>query len=910
MELHPSDFANPVSIALQMRGLHKKSQLARELVATTAFKDVGRRSLEAYLGKLERGDHGWWEKRPELLEAFAKHVDLELGDLGIGRPSVTTAHGFPGFPALRPLDLALESPPAIYRDLALREHWEFDPNLWLDPVKGRGLSNPGAGLYWLQIPRGCGLSLLWKQLLAQDRAQCVDLKVLDRTPPPPGGARPIILRVAQPADHDELDAIAASWLKSPTLVLSRHAPPIPPEAPDPLPAFQVRALGTHWHSPIQGGMRRELVPTWRDRLIEWVLDRLEDSDTLLSKDDTERWIGQLVSWRSVIGSPRELMTLCGLLHRLGRKADRFLDEGGGNALLRACLDNRVHADQLAKALRHRYLEEGSSWQDPLPPEQWISHLDADLPRSKNIEASLAAVAEGKSVAQRKQAAFTLLKEWTRSSISELEGEFGLSDCGDRRYQVSLPFVADMMAADAVSSLVNDRSVAQWTRLYLDPSRRQAADIALSRRPVATLIADADDMLCRATEPVLALAAEDALFWAIGLKLAEPMPDLPASAGATLQALSRRVLGRMWNVAPRLWSRDLHMPDTALTWLTICWAWSLHVDPPEGLRCQIDDMAWLFPGWASPERLLSFAACDFPTESTNCLEANSGDVGRQAWAMWWAVAQDVVDRLDAAPVDPPLALMPALMLRALRRKLPIESQWLVAAATSKVAGVLMQGRLNRLEPQAKEQLLDALLEALAPGNSLVISEQQSKPSALKRELTLERISTSWLAREICEGFDSETALRIARPERFVALLRCLNQGSTSVISALAKAIPVSPEWEQVFLQVLSFRPQRSWEVAARWLAKSPGDEIAIWLWKEDPNATAQLLRSGDAIPDAAALHLIENAPFEQIRAVADFVAVSQLPLLQLRRRAWAAEVLPIHGVKLAKLIEAIALDGRT
>src|SRR5690606_14604193 len=132
-------------------------------------------------------------------------------------------------------------------------------------------------------------------------------------------------------------------------------------------------------------------------------------------------------------------------------------------------------------------------------------------------------------------------EWSRSSISELEGEFGLSNCGDERYQVSLPFVADMMAADAVSSLANDRNVAQWTRLYLDPSRRQAVDIALSGRPVATLIADAEDMLCRATAPVLGLAAEDALFWAIGLKLAQPTPDLPASAGPTLNALSRRVL---------------------------------------------------------------------------------------------------------------------------------------------------------------------------------------------------------------------------------------------------------------------------------------------------------------------------------------------------------------------------------
>src|SRR5690606_20992091 len=251
---HSTDFANPVSIALQKRGLHKKSELARELVDTTAFKDVKRRSLEAYLGALERGDHGWWEKRPALLEAFAKHVDMELSDLGIGRPSVPAAHVFTGFPALRPLDLALEAPPAIYRELALRKGWDFDPSLWLDPAKGRGLSNPGAGLYWLQIPRGCGLDLLWKQLLVQDRAQCIELEVLDRPPPPPGGARLIILRVAQPADHDQLDAIAASWLKSATLVLSRHAPPVPSEVSDPLAAFQLRALGTYLNSPIQGGI--------------------------------------------------------------------------------------------------------------------------------------------------------------------------------------------------------------------------------------------------------------------------------------------------------------------------------------------------------------------------------------------------------------------------------------------------------------------------------------------------------------------------------------------------------------------------------------------------------------------------------------------------------------------------------
>lgn len=901
---------DPVTIALQKRNLGKKSELARELRReVAAFGAIEQRSLEAYLGKLQRGDRGWWQSRPKLQKAFAKHVDLELSDLGfLPRPS-NESHAFPGFPALRPLDLAKESPAAIHHDVPLWRNSDFDASFWLDPAACRGPQDPRAGVYWLQIPRGCGLDLLWEQLIAQGRTHCADAEVLDRYSLSLTGARPLILRIAQPVDLAKLEAVGTLDLRSAVLVLSRHAPPPPAENSSPLFTFQaIRELATHLNSPFQGGMRRELTDTWREQLLEWILDRTKGLDTLLSREDLDRWIGNLLPWRSAVTSPRELIVICGLLHRLDRrKTDRFLIEGGGEAFLKACLDNRVHADRLGKALRNRYSKGSGSWREPLLPEDWTTHLDAGISRPPNINASIAAVIDGKTVKQRREAAASLLSEWSRTNLVEMMGEFGLAEQNDGRYQVQLELVADLMAADMVSILVDECQVAHWARFYLDPSRRQGVEISLWRRSVPDLVRDVEHVLSQAEEPIYQLAAEEALFWTLGLKLAQPGIRLPAPNMPALQSLFDRIFVRRRLADFNLWTRDLRAPDEALTWLTVCWAWSLHVEKPERMGDLVIEVPWLFPCWAMPGDLHSCLATSLPLATAQSADFIGRGAGRGAWSIWWPVAQGVLDQLDTAPLAPPKGLMPALLLWALRGERQIEPDWLIV--TSQITSDLVQRHFGLLEAHDKERLLDALLDALKPDLLQNRSEAQYETTlALSGAVEADRLATSWLSREALQGLESEAVIRIARPERFGLLFQCLGHWSNTVLAALAEAVPVQPAWEKVFLQVLPFMPPGSWQTAAAWIGSSPSGELAAWLWREDPQATVRLLTNTGRLSEMASFHLIENVPEDYVSAVADFLAASDSLVSRLGRAEWAAQRLPLHGTELSTLIKAIALSG--
>ncbi len=884
------------------------AQLARALrkARPDAVSGISERSLAVYLGQLRRGKVRWWEKRRAALQALVDLTGLDLADLGFGEPAPSGAYEFPSFPALRPLELATESLPDIYRGTELRERWEFDPSFWLDPASRLGRNSPPAGVYWLQVPQGHDLDLLWQRLRAQDHAQCIEVDALDRKILQQDGRNPVVVRVVHALKANDI-AIEATPVSSPVLVLSRHCPPISHESPPLLPSFAFRSLRKHFRSTLCGGMRRDLKPDWQETLVHWMVARIQGGDTLLSHEDVKRWLGGVLPYRNIISTPNEFIALCGVLHQMGRaQANRLLD-GGGDKLLRAHIGNISQARRFAKAVRHRYLHGSTSWHDPIPPEEWALHLEPAIPDSASVAALVTAMVEEKSLARRRDAKAKLMAASADTVLAEMADGGGLERHDDGSYHMEFPFLADALAADEVLKLVDAGAVAQWSRLYLDHTRKLAVEVALWRRSLPQLMQDVEHILGQPVPPLLQLAAEDAMFWIIGLKLATASHTERSAGMAVLRALAARVLSRTSMAGNKPLTRELQTPDEALTWLTVCWSWSMSVACPS-VETAIEHFAWLFPCWAAAEHLFEYAGWQLPDQSSDALLQLTEEAGRAAWSTWWPVAQNVASRLPAVPTDPPAALMPALLLARVNKGCAVEPEWISVAGTSRVMSVLLPDAIAQLDATGKGRIFDALLSAL-DGRSSEIHGTEAEPAELRleRQMTTELLATSWLARDLIGSLATHAIIGIAGPERFNRLILCLGADDDAVIQAFAQAIPRCATWNRVFRQLLPSLPPGSWQTVVSWLDLYPSDDIAEWLWREDGAATIELFSGSHPSMEYALLVLANSAPDEHVPAVAEALSTTKSSLLRECRGHWASERLPGHGLKLETLVNALAED---
>ena len=877
--------------------------VARELRKGDGFADIEERSLATYLGDLRRGKRRWWQSRRAQLLAVAELTGLELADLGFGDIVPLEAYAFPTFPALRPLDLITESLPDVYQDVELRQNWGFKTDFWLAPDSRHRFDRPSPGLYWLQIPSGHGLELLWKQLLARGHAQCVELPALGKTLPEPASGKSMILRVACPLDVDWDERADIAQPTSPVLVLSRHPPPPITGGASDLPAFRLRELLGLSRPVVCGGMRRELSPDWQDHLVAWTIARVQGNETLLSETDVQRWVDSLLPYRSVVSTPDELIALCGVLHQSGH-VHRASSSSRGALLFKACARNQDNARRLAKLFKHRYLHGAASWEEPLAPDGWAQHLQPGIADTASIASLVTSLVEEKSVARRRQAQAKLLTSTAESALSQLEDDFGLMRHEDGRYHMQLPFLANALAADEVLTLVQGGRIEEWARLYLDPSRRIVVEMALWRRTLCELLEDTERVLKHPNAPLVQLAAEEALFWSIGLKLAQPQNSIAASAQVVLQALAGRIVHRVAMTSPKPVTRDLQAPPEALTWIALCWHWSTRVAYPWSAPLR-SDLAWLFPGWACREHLIDYSPNHLPIESSEILANANREAGRGAWAIWWSAARRIADDLAAPPTRPPSALMPALVLSSLRHGRPIDPSWVRVMGTSDALKYCARQSITRFDAQAKERLLDVILTAMDWRSGTPAATDDPKREALRQQYQALELPTSWLAQDVIEGLDTRSVINVTGPARFDYLVQCLGSKDAAVIQELAEAIPRRDGWDKVFRQLLPVLPPESWVTAVEWINHVPTTDIAEWLWKENSASTMELLRQTFQLDRCAILLLITATPDHHVAAVAEILSDTQCSALRDGRAAWALDRLPHHGLKLEMLVNQLA-----
>ena len=885
---------DPVSRALQVERLASKATLARKLLDTQpAFAGIAPRTLAVYLGHLQQGNATWWQRHPRQLDAFCAYAGLDPEDLGALQPvRPDSLHAFPGFPALPPLDLMRESPATLHEDVALAPWSMFDPAHWYDPASARGITRPMPGLYWLQIPDGRGLDLLWQTCRVRAHADCIEADSLDDVKRLPSTGRPCVLRLAHAPEAGALerfDDIAAA-----VLVVSRHAPP--PHAD----AEGARQLRDVWRGrALQGAMLRTLRPEWRQTLARWVIER-RPQDSHLDQAELDRWCRRLSPVDTPIDTPRALLTVCGLLHRLPAHRSRCLLEAeGGRVFLESSIQQRALAQRLTRMLHQRYLGDGD-WGTPLSPEDWLDRLPTGIRHSRNLQSELAGIVKASSRAQRERQAKTLLARCGEASLSELLHPAGLAWDADGRYSMQLALAADLVGADAVCTLLREGDVEGWARCCLDPQRRRAAEIALWRRTPETLATDLDRLLATGLPPILRLAAEDAMFRTWGLRLAQDAAPVVAMPG--LQALAARVRARERETP---WTRHVETPDDALVWRTICAAWSFEVPLPIGAATLEPRRFWQFPGWVPPtaEAVDGYALYDLPALS-DAPRSATAQYGSDAWQLWWPVSEKIVQRLAEAPADPPAPLAPALLLRTLAAGTSVPAALVWWTVRTPAARLRLESEVATLPMPARERLLDAVLDVVNTSHRPLDAEAPFDASM--RALEADALAASWLAQAALRGLDDGAAVAIAGPSRFLALLQCLDTDSGAALTALAEALPLSNQWSSTFLALLPMLRADAWQVSVRWLQHIADARLARWLWHHDPSATLSRLAQTQSSP--AAVLIVQTTPDAQVAAVAALLAATQSPALRDYRLDWLANRLPEHGLSLQPLVNALDADG--
>jgi hypothetical protein len=635
------------------------------------------RSLSVKIGAIDRGELVWWKKRPSEADALAQILNVPLADLGLHDESSRRLIGFSTFPELPPFDPARDMPCDIASAAPCADFKDILDLPWWHGEEQAGFQRPPhAGISWLEFAPGTGLSFFWANLSARTpRRHARVRKVSDAAHLLHQGGT-LVLRLAQPCDAEDLLALARADAELAILII----------APFPGPLAERLSSGASYYgwefitgnanlriaelSSNDGVFDRiaryqwRLHNDWHARLLDWVEKRLARAtdDTLFSAQGVKKWLDNFSPWADFTPTPADLLAICRLCHS---ERESNLPKNGNHRAGRELLTKALRivpgvVRAFSQRIGARLLDQNLPWQGPIAEADWARLTPEAGPVPDDTD--VFAIANGKSVAARQRLAQAAM-ERRQASLQALidagllaEGPFGM------RSQPA--FLVDLLARDHLIAMILTGPVEDWARCCFDAQRRLLVDAALHAIALDALVPVLDRIQALAPSNAAAIAASDALFWNIGLRLVDG-----AFVPHIFSDLLDNVVERMKDVhgyAASLWSRDGDAPETGVTWLAICWAWSLW----HPHKTFIPDLvtAWYFPGWTT----------DLVSQKSYLYNATlpTGDQSlTQGWRRLLAVARQLAHWLSTPPEHAPCFLQPALLLEALQGRWPVQKVWL-------------------------------------------------------------------------------------------------------------------------------------------------------------------------------------------------------------------------------------------
>lgn len=668
------------------------------------------RSLGAKIGELDRGLVTWWSSRPEKTECLAKLLEVPLEDLAIHSNVGSNFFQFTEFPEFPPLDLRREELRQFAEEQLDKAQSDANEHkeslaLWLDRRALR--RGEPQDIDWLLVPDDSRRQLLIRQLSAAGLHEVVAVDTLIEIGERLTNAKPLVVCIAHDGGDEDLLALAHRPRNAGLLVIAPFMLPRRAETSSAeILGWEQRAIGG-----IEGkvfdlsgnGVRRWALPAlsdWRARLLNRIGAHLDRSgvDTSFNAQAVDDWLHRFDPSAVWFRTTSDVMQLSRLAHLHSEK--RLPDSCNSSAGKR--LAELLFAREPSScAFRIRQLADarwqcgGQPWDGGLPLDAWLAISTAAAASVSRSE--LDEIVFAKTMGEREKAADRVAVLLEAGSPEALLSSGLLHEIRRGYFDFRHRTFAGLLIRDRLMAQIATESPSAWAINCFDAGRRPLVDAALNAVSMEHLVNAANRLAAEPAESAQAIAASEALFVAIGKRIAQEEVIPPSLFFIVKQIVQRLDLSDDWSLA-KPWSRPASSPDECLAWVCACWSWSLL---PE-TKVEIEP-CWLFPGWAD-------ALPEVPYWLTGLVPEDEALRVSPALRKFLRVLD-----LWAKELDEPIESAPAMLLlpflnKAARGVLPAESSWWKTLIGKKWAESLLLESLDNAGEGAACRLWSSYLAA--------------------------------------------------------------------------------------------------------------------------------------------------------------------------------------------------------
>ena len=832
-------------------------------------------SLATYLGKLDKGDVGWFEKREQIFDAICALLEVDREQLLPKKAVSPVLHTFDAFPELRPLDLRTEDPVNLL-DPSLGSMGQVfgfrPPPPTFVPESDR---KDAARAWWIVAPRGTGARLWADAYASRGLVTCVRVQYLaDALESPPDEKRRIIL-VHEAHPERDIDACERLAQSPQTTVIAPFVHPAllrweSQNGPATDRGLQTQPMRlTKWFL-----WTWTLRTDWPKQFLDWIAARLHRVESLFDAEKMLEWLHKIDPRHVLFPTPHDLLPLCARLHREGPRKltqltpDQLADHLFAEAIRPFPKDRdgslwlSAHAQDLFRSMVDWKLRNLSlPFHAGLPKEKWLPAIPASQLPTRRTEPEMQRALKqlrGKTAKDREKAEAELIRKTTSPDPHEalqLLAEAGLLGTDERSGLTLRPAVCFVhWARKSASNTLRNGSPSIWGRWVLDSQRQDMIDQELDALSVDALLRVVAKAVQNADPHDLgSVGALEALFAAVGRRL----QDEPSFR--TLAAQHTNTLHALWRAANQCRRRQGGQGELVptvrmgLSWagytsfIADCWSWSFFLQPPKDKSALHAQKAWLWPGWNRP------CVSDVPglriTElSDGMLSENKVETDFDRIA---ALVPLYLSRCDSPASGGHLQrwLLPWLWLHGSEQGWPADLLKIRSRLDRRQRVLLLRLCRERPEQIQKAVATSIVAAALAPGSQNLALQTYRDESPDFFQFLLR--STDWDS--VVTTFDPSAAdvllpFLVELPEAVVSWV--LDMVSTShewseerILSSAASRQAKYPSqsfremMKRIMLGIALRRQDHNWGLPQEYYGHSASDalEVALELWKERPHA---------------------------------------------------------------------------
>ncbi len=832
-------------------------------------------SLATYLGKLHKGDVGWFEKREQIFDAICSLLEVDREQL-LSREEVSPIlHTFDTFPELRPLDLRTEDPVNLLNPSlgTIGQVFGIQPPPWTSIVDSDSENAPRAS--WIVAPRGAGARLWADACAARGLAACVRVQYLaDALEQPTEDKRRIILVREAQAERD-IDASERLAQSPQTTVIAPFVHPALLQWESNNGPATDRGLQTQ---PMR--LRKWLLWTWtlrtdwRKQFLDWIAARLHGVESLFGAEKMLEWLQKIDPRHTLFPTPHDLLPLCARLHREGPRKltqltpDQLADHLFAEAI-RSFPNDRdgslwlsAHARDLFRSMVDWKLRNLSvPLLSGLPKEKWLPAIpSAQIPTRRTEPEMQRALKQlrGKKAKDREKAEAELIRKTTSPDPHEalqLLAESGLLGTDERSGLTLRPAVCFVhWARKSASKTLRNDPPSVWGRWVLDSQRQDMIDQELDALSADSLLGVVTKAVHSADPQDLgSVGALEALFAAVGRRL----QDEPSFR--TLAVQHTNTLHSLWQTANQCRRRKVERGEALPTlrkgqswagdtsFIADCWSWSFFLQPPKDASELHAQKAWLWPGW-NRTTIVDLPRLSAPTPSDSMMARNvrATDFDRIA-----DLVPRYLSRCDAPqPSKSPASwLLPWLWIHGTEQGWPAALLGIRSLLDRRQRVLFLRLCLERPQPFQKAISTSIVAAAFAPGNQL-------------QALQTYRDETPDFFQFLLRSTDWDSIVTTFDPSAADVLLPYLVELPESVWSWVLDKVSASDAWSEerilssaasrqdkypsqsfreimkrVMLGIALRRQDHNWGLPQEYYGYSASDalEVALALWKKQPLA---------------------------------------------------------------------------